>query len=150
MCVGSTKEIVTGAENPPCTGSLTLTCTSVRLNVVGAVYRPEGLMVPIEAEPPATSFTNHMRFATGAWLSAMLNCSVCPGKRIACDGLIAITGSDRPPPLHPEKTKMLPDSIIPRTRRRNAYPPGIKLNKRFIQRTGIGTPRVAGLLVHGL
>jgi len=77
--------------------------------VVGAVYRPDSVIVPDAAVPPAVVLTNHTGFAIGAPFTLPVNCTVCPGNSSAAEGVTTTAGAEmlavRPaklPALHPE------------------------------------------------
>jgi hypothetical protein len=87
----------------------TLTCTDVAVVPLGAVYRPDDVIVPVVAEPPCTLFMSQIGPATGS-LAAALNCTVCPGSSTAEAGEITGTcagGSPRLLLLQPETKSMI-------------------------------------------
>jgi hypothetical protein len=89
---------------------LTLTCTDVPVAPLGAVYKPDDVIVPVAAEPPCTLFMSQIGPATGAPLATTLNCTVCPGSRTAEEGEITgVTcgGSPKLLLLHPETYSMI-------------------------------------------
>jgi hypothetical protein len=66
------------------------------------VYKPEELIVPVAAVPPATLFTIQTVFPEMLPLNVALNCAVWAGKRTAVAGVMVVTGSPVILPLlHP-------------------------------------------------
>jgi hypothetical protein len=60
-----------------------------------AVYKPDEVIVPRAADPPASPFTIHVGFTRLRLPSVAENCTLWPDKRIAVVGVIATVGADK-------------------------------------------------------
>jgi hypothetical protein len=78
-------------------------CTEAGAPVVGAMYRPEELIVPVAAKPPTALSTIQDVGEILAPPCDALNCKVCPGIRRAEDGVTTTAeASDVCESLEPE------------------------------------------------
>ena len=87
--------------------------------VAGAVKTPEDVIVPVEAEPPATPFTCHVKLTRDTSLPVVRNCTLCPEARSPVLGVtLKLAGWKNLGLPDEEFPDAQPDRTMPRTKNR--------------------------------
>jgi hypothetical protein len=112
------KETGTGSDVRPCAVFDSVTCTGVAGTEVGAVYRPEEVIVPVVGEPPATPLTCQVAFARLPLLPAAVNCRLWPGSKRALEGVtVGWLRGELVPLAQPENKYVTPKRKLDRKNR---------------------------------